>query len=41
MDYIHLVDDSLIGSHHWKGNLDLLNIVLIGISNELPERNEQ
>nr|WP_300841317.1 hypothetical protein [uncultured Acetatifactor sp.] len=37
MDYVHLTDDKLLGSYPWKGGLDLLNIVLIGISNELPE----
>ncbi|MCI8280358.1 MAG: hypothetical protein HFI76_01370, partial [Lachnospiraceae bacterium] len=33
MDYVHLTDDKLLGSYSWKGRLDLLNIVLIGISN--------
>ena len=37
LDYVHLTDDKLLGSYSWKGRLDLLNIVLIGISNELPE----
>ncbi|WP_300714174.1 hypothetical protein [uncultured Acetatifactor sp.] len=37
MDYVHLTDDKLLGSYPWKGGLDLLNIVLIGISDELPE----
>ena len=41
MDYVHLTDDKLIGSYPWKGRLDLLNIVLIGISNELPEHDEK
>ena len=41
MDYIHLTDDKLLGSYPWKGRLDLLNIVLIGISNELPEHDEK
>ena len=41
MDYVHLTDDKLIGSYPWKGGLDLLNIVLIGISNELPEHDEK
>ena len=26
---------------NWKGNLDLLNIVLIGITNEIPEHDEK
>ncbi len=41
MDYVHLADDKLLGSYPWKGGLDLLNIVLIGISNELPEHDEK
>ena len=41
MDYVHLTDDKLLGSYPWKGRLDLLNIVLIGISNGLPEHDEK
>ena len=41
MDYVHLMDDKLLGSYPWKGGLDLLNIVLIGIANELPEHDEK
>ncbi len=41
MDYIHLSDDKLIGDYLWKGKLDLLNIVLIGIANELPEHDDK
>ena len=41
MDYVHLTDDKRLGSYLWKGRLDLLNIVLIGISNELPEHDEK
>ena len=38
---MHLAKDDLLGSYPWKGRLDLLNIVLIGISNELPEHDEK
>lgn len=41
MDYVHLTDDKLLGSYSWKGGLNLLNIVLIGISNELPEHDDK
>ena len=41
MDYVHLTDDKLLGSYPWKGGLALLNIVLIGISIELPEHDEK
>lgn len=41
MDYVHLTMDKILGSVQWKGRLDLLNIVLIGIANELPEQDEK
>lgn len=41
MDYVHLTDDKLLGSYQWKGGLDLLNIVLIGIASELPEHDDK
>lgn len=41
MAYVHLVKDDLLGSCQWKGSLDLLNIVMIGIANELPEHDEK
>ena len=41
MNYIHLTNDGLIGSCEWEGKLDLLNIVLIGLSKELPGHEEQ
>ena len=41
MDYIHLTDNKLLGSYPWKGGIDLLNIVLIGISNEFPEHDDK
>lgn len=41
MTYVHLAKDDLVGAYPWKGRLDLLNIVLIGISNELPEHDEK
>ncbi|MCM1220214.1 MAG: hypothetical protein NC251_13810 [Lachnoclostridium sp.] len=41
MDYVHLTDDKLIGSYPWKGGLDLLNIVLIGIADELPAHSNE
>ena len=41
MGYVHLAYDKLIGDYRCRGRLDLLNIVLIGLSNELPERDER
>lgn len=41
MAYVHLAKDDLLGNYQWKGRLDLLNIVMIGISNELPGHGER
>lgn len=41
MNYIHLTNDSLLGSYLWKGRMDLLNIVLIGIADEGLEHDNQ
>ncbi len=41
MNYVHLTNDSLLGSYEWSGKIDLLNIVLIGLSQELPEHDEK
>ena len=30
----------LIDTYHWKGNLDLLNIVMLGLAKELPGHDE-
>lgn len=40
MGHIHLTKEDLIGSYEWKGNLDLLNIIMIGLAKELPEHDE-
>lgn len=41
MNYIHLTNDSVLGSYEWKGKLDLLNIVMIGLAEELPGHDER
>ena len=41
MAYVHLAEDDLLGSYQWKGGLDLLNIVLIGIANELQAHSNE
>ena len=33
--------EDLIGYYEWKGNLNLLNIIMIGVANELPEHSER
>lgn len=41
MSHIHLTRDDIIGSHNWKGDIDLLNIVLLGLAEDLPEKTEE
>ena len=30
----------MLSPYDWKGNMDLLNIVLVGITNDIPEHDE-
>lgn len=39
--YVHMSSESLLGSQRWPGKLDLLNIVLVGLSRQLPEQAQQ
>ena len=32
--------DDLIDKHNWHGNLDLLNIIMVGLSNNLPPHDD-
>lgn len=41
MAYVHLTKDDLLGSHQCEGGLDLLNIVMIGIADKLPEHDDK
>ena len=41
MAYVHLAKEDLLGSYQWKGGLDLLNIVMIGIADELPDHDSK
>ena len=41
LSHIHLTKDDMLKPCNWKGNLDLLNIVLIGITNEIPEHDKK
>ena len=40
MSHIHLTKEDLIGSYEWKGNLNLLNIIMLGLAKELPEHDD-
>ena len=41
LSYFHIVKDEMLEPYDWKGNADLLNIVMIGVTNELPEHDEK
>ena len=41
MNYIHFTQESVVGTYQWKGDIDLANIVLIGLSEDLPEKEEK
>lgn len=41
MNHIHLADNKLMGQHTWKGNLDLFNIVMIGLTDQPAEYNDE
>ncbi len=40
LSHIHLTKDEMLRPYDWKGNMDLLNIVLIGVTNEIPEHDD-
>ena len=40
LNYVRLSDEKLIGSKKWKGNLNLFNAVIIGLSDKIPEHDE-
>ena len=39
--HIHMVKDDLLGEQDWKGNLDIPNIVMIGLAKEIPPKKEK
>ena len=41
MNHVHLTNDNVIGSYIWKGKLNLLNVVMIGLSKELAKHDEK
>ena len=41
MCHIYLTKEDLLGKHNWKGNLNLVNIVMIGLTNALPESHNE
>ena len=41
LSHIHMVKDDLLGEQDWKGNLDILNIVMIGLAKDIPPKEER
>ncbi len=41
MEYVHLTKEALLGSTGWAGLTELLNVVLIGLSEEIPQHDEK
>lgn len=41
MNHIAMMDRKIVGVHNWKGNLDLMNIIMIGLAKKMPEHTEQ
>ncbi len=41
MCHIHLSKNDMLGNYDWKGNLDLINIIMIGLGKELPKQDEK
>ncbi len=41
LTYIHLSKDDILGTHNWKGDLKLLNIIMIGIAEKLTKKEEK
>lgn len=40
MSHIHLIQEDILGSRRWKGDMDLLNLIMIGLTNEMPSEEE-
>ena len=41
LSHIHLVKDDLVGDREWKGKIDILNIVMVGVTDDIPEKDEK
>ena len=38
---MNFTQESVVGTYQWKGDIDLANIVLIGLAEDLPEKEER
>ena len=41
LSHIHLVKDEMLEENAWRGRLDLLNVVILGVTKELPKQEEK
>ena len=41
LSHIHMVKDDLVEGQDWKGNLNIPNIVMIGLAKEIPPKEER
>lgn len=41
MDHFYLTDKKLLGNYDWNYDKNLINIILIGLSNDLPKQSEE
>jgi hypothetical protein len=41
MMHYHMTKDAIVGNETWKGNEEIINIVMLGIAKELPEHTEE
>ena len=39
-NHYHMTNDVIMGKQTWKGNEDMLNVILIGLAKELPKQDE-
>lgn len=40
LSHIHLSEEKIIGGHKWQGNLDIFNIIMIGLAKEMSDRSQ-
>ncbi|MCD8345339.1 MAG: Rpn family recombination-promoting nuclease/putative transposase, partial [Oscillospiraceae bacterium] len=40
-NHVHLTNDDILGDYDWKGKLDMINVVLLGLPKELPPQDEK
>ncbi len=39
--HYHLIKDEILGKYNWKGDDKLINIVLLGITNDIPDYDDE